>query len=203
MNTSVRMIIVLTVIAVLAGGILSTWDGITRPKIAQHRLEELKAAIAEVLPAYDYYDQVEAGETTFYIGRRNNVEAPVGIAFKAEGSGFQGKITMMVGLKPDFETLTGIKVLEQIETPGLGNKISVDPSNKENPYWFAEQFRGVQTAPEITVVKNRKPTKNTEIEAISGATISSRAVVRILNETIRKAKQLYLINRNRDGNRNG
>jgi len=91
----------------------------------------------------------------------------------------------------DFSRLRGIKVLEQIETPGLGTKIVIDPTHKVNPYWFSEQFVGVRTEPEITVIKNRPPTTETEIQSITGATISSRAVVKIINAALQQAKSEY------------
>ena len=188
MNNSFKMILVLTLIATVSGGVLSSWDGITAPKIEVHRLRELKMAIADVLPPHDFYEEQKAGEYTLYIGKNKDSDKPVGIAFRAIGSGFQGKIAIMTGLQPDFKKLTGIKVLEQIETPGLGTKIVVDPSNKADPYWFPKQFVNVETEPEIEVVKNRKPSKGTEIQAITGATISSIAIARILNLAIGKVK---------------
>jgi electron transport complex protein RnfG len=97
----------------------------------------------------------------------------------------------MVGLSPDMTQLTGIKVLEQIETPGLGTKIVVDPSNKQDPYWFPAQFKGVHVSPELVVVKNAKPTHTNEVQGITGATISSKAVTDILNKQIADIKTAW------------
>jgi electron transport complex protein RnfG len=190
LSVSAKMILALTLITTLSGGVLATWDGFTKPRIEKHRLEELKAAIADVLPPYEFYDELQQEGMTLYIGKTAD-NKPVGIAFQAIGSGFQGKISLMVGVQPGFSKLTGVKVLEQVETPGLGTKIVEDPSRKANPFWFSEQFRGIKLDPEIHLVKNRKPTKPSEIQAITGATISSTAVVRIVNETIEKAKTVY------------
>ena len=68
MNTSQKMIVVLTVIAMFAGGILSTWDGVTRPLIEAYKLQELKKAIAEVMPAYNSYDEINGDGMTLYVG---------------------------------------------------------------------------------------------------------------------------------------
>jgi len=190
LNTSVKMMLALTLITTLSGGVLSAWDGFTKPRIEKHRLEELKAAISDVLPPHKSYQELTRDGMTLYIGRTADNE-PVGIAFRAIGSGFQGKISIMVGMQPGFSKLTGIKVLEQVETPGLGTKIVKDPSRKENSFWFPQQFKGVKVDPKISLVKNKEPTQPTEIQAITGATISSRAVVRILNDTIQKAKKVY------------
>ena len=111
------MIIVLTVITALSGGILATWDSVTKPKIAYHQLQALKAAISDVLPSYDYYEEKVFNEKIVYIGKTNDNTEPVGIAFEVDGSGFQGNISIMVGVDPSFNLITGIKVLGQIETP--------------------------------------------------------------------------------------
>jgi H+/Na+-translocating ferredoxin:NAD+ oxidoreductase subunit G len=191
MNTIVRMIVVLTAISLISGGLLSTLDSYTAPRIAENRMKQLKGAISEVLPKYDYYDELKIGQSVIYIGRLEGVEEPVGFAFKAAGNGFQGNITMMVGVKADFSEIINMRVLEQVETPGLGTKIVEDPSRKEDIYWFPKQFRGLILDPAIEVLKNQKAEKDNEIEAISGATITSKAVARILNEQINEYKRAY------------
>lgn len=190
MSTSAKMMLVLTVIVTISGGVLSSWDSYTAPKIQHHRLVALRAAIADVLPEHDRYDEIALPGQTLYVGKTVSGE-PVGIAFRAKGSGFQGVITIMIGVEMDFSRLTGIKVLEQVETPGLGTKIVVDPTLKTNPYWFSGQFIGIRTEPEITVVKNRPPTTQTEIQAITGATISSRSVVKIVNDALVQTRSEY------------
>lgn len=192
MKTAIKMIVVLTLITVISGGLLSSLDSITAPKIREFRLQELKAAIANVLPSYDYYDEIAEGQTVLYVGKKKGQDDPVGVAFRVIGNGFQGKISIMVGLEPTFNKLTGIKVLEQVETPGLGTKIVYDPSQKSDPFWFSSQFKGRVTFPFITIIKNVKPEKLTEIQAISGATITSKAVVKILNENIKRSKEIYI-----------
>ncbi len=190
MNTSAKMIIVLAVVATVSGGILAAWDSVTQPKITENRLAEIRAAVADVLPEYEHYDEIEANETTFYVGK-DATGNMVGVAFRVAGSGFQGEIAMMVGITPDFGEITGLAILEQIETPGLGSKIDTDPSNRENPDWFTTQFQGVPTTSDITALKNEQPDQPTEVQAITGATISSRAVVDILNSDIEQARAIF------------
>ncbi len=191
MSLSTKMIIVLTLITIFSGAILSTWDNFTKPAIEAYKLQELQKAIAEVLPQFDAYEEVKDGDMTLYVGVLEDIPEPLGVAFEAVGNGFQGKISIMVGMKNDFSEIIGIKILEQIETPGLGTKIVEDPTNKKDPFWWPNQFKGLQTNPEIGVVKNIKPTKPTDIQAITGATISSQAVVNILNAQIERAKNIY------------
>jgi electron transport complex protein RnfG len=185
------MIVVLTVLTMVAGGVLSYWDGITRPRIEAYRLEQLKKAIAEVLPDHESYDEVKADGMILYVGKKSNDPEPVGVAFEAIGNGFQGKISIMVGISLDFKKINAIKILEQLETPGLGTKIVEDPSNKDDRFWFPNQFKNLSTEPQINVVKNIKPAKPNEIQAITGATISSAAIATILNNEIQKAKSIY------------
>lgn len=189
-SVSSKMIIVLTLVAILSGAILSSWDSVTRPRIEAYRQMELEKAVKDVLPTCDSIKVVTTENFTFYCGISNGITESV--AFQALGSGFQGNILMMVGLNSDLSKFTGLKILEQVETPGLGTKIVSDPSMKANPNWFTVQFKDVETMPEITWVKNQKPTKANEIQAITGATISSKSVVNILNQVIQKAQCEYL-----------
>jgi electron transport complex protein RnfG len=128
---------------------------------------------------------------TLYVGKKAGQPNPVGIAFEAVGNGFQGKVAIMVGVTPDFSHINAIKILEQIETPGLGTKIVDDPTNKQDPYWFSNQFKNLSVEPQIEVVKNMKPSKPNEIQAITGATISSRSVAKILTDQVNVAKSIY------------
>ncbi|HXI10168.1 MAG TPA: RnfABCDGE type electron transport complex subunit G [Thermodesulfobacteriota bacterium] len=177
----VKMVLNLVVIGVLSGVILSGVFHAADPLIQANREKELKEAIFLVLPEAKDYRTVEKTigkeKFTVYIGVDAAGE-PVGVAFKADGGGFQGNIAIMVGMGLDYLKLKGIKVLEQLETPGLGNRIS-EPA-------FEGQFKGVDVKPKIEYIKNRKPEKPNQIQAITGATISSNAVVTNINNAIAK-----------------
>ena len=88
----------------------------------------------------------------------------------------------MVGLTPDLSEITGISILEQVETPGLGGRISEQV--------FQDQFQGIKTEPAVGYVKNQAPDKDTDIQAVTGATISSRSVVTIINRNIVKFREI-------------
>jgi len=92
------------------------------------------------------------------------------------GNGYQGQIKMLVGVTADFTRFTGMSVLEQVETPGLGAKIAEKS--------FELQFKNLATKPPIEYIKGKALEKANEIEAITGATISSRSVVNIINKTV-------------------
>lgn len=185
MKNVIKMFLNLTIIGVLSGVILAGVFEVANPYILLNKEKELKEAIFIVLPGAEDYDVIEKGEKgkksthkgkfTVYRGLDADGE-PVGIAFKAEGVGFQGNIVLMVGLGMDYLELKGIKILEQLETPGLGNRIGEDQ--------FEDQFRGVKIKPRVEYIKYRKPEKPNQIQAITGATISSDAVVKNINRAI-------------------
>ncbi len=188
MNTSIKMILVLTLISAFSGGLLSFWDNYTSQKIEEYKQQETQAAAKEVLPDSDRKEKLLAGDFTFYVAYKDGDIR--GVAFVAEGGGFQDIISIMAGVTPDFEQYTGLTILEQKETPGLGTKIAWDPSRKGCETWFTDQFKGKSTG-QLTYVKNQEAEGDTEIEAITGATISSKAVIDILNKHLPAAKTAF------------
>ncbi|MBQ4143803.1 MAG: FMN-binding protein [Thermoguttaceae bacterium] len=105
-------------------------------------------------------------------------EQHIGWIFPGKGQGFGDVITLLVGLDRNAETLTGLCVLEQKETPGLGNFIEDEP--------FRSQFTGKSTSVPLAVVTG-EPVRAQDIRAVTGATISSKAVCDIVNQSV----QLY------------
>ena len=98
-----------------------------------------------------------------------------GWVVKASGQGYADKIELLLGLSPQLDTITGLFVLDQKETPGLGNKVIT-------PEWRG-QFTAKNTRPALAVVKTGAKAAN-EIDAVTGATISSRSVTAIINTII-------------------
>ena len=94
----------------------------------------------------------------------------------AAGPGFQDTIALLYGYRPGEKIVVGMEVLESRETPGLGDKIYKDAA-------FVGAFSALSVEPEIVAVKKGTKSQPNEIDAITGATISSKAVVRIINET--------------------
>ena len=116
MKTRILMVIVLTLITGASGALLALWDKHTGPMIAENKRIELEKAIGSVLPEHDAYSTRIVDKRTYYLATKAG--EPVGTCFRVVGAGFQGNIAIMVGLKPDMIEVTGIKTLEQIETPG-------------------------------------------------------------------------------------
>ena len=180
------MLLVLTVIGAVSGGILAGVFHVADPLIQANREKELKEAIFVVLPEAKDYKILEKGIDKAKVIVYQGLDAdgrPVGLAFIADGGGFQGNIRIMVGLSVDYLKLKGIKVLEQNETPGLGNRIK-EPA-------FEGQFKGLEIKPKVEYIKYRKPEKPNQITAITGATISSDAVVKNINNAVEKVLKAF------------
>lgn len=104
-----------------------------------------------------------------------------GYVFVREGAGLWGTITAVVGMDAQLQTFTGVTFVKQNETPGLGARISED--------WFQKQFRG-KAGPFKYVDEGTHSSSETEFDAITGATITTRAVRDILNGVIQNAPTL-------------
>jgi len=188
MNISARMIIVLTVVCLFSGLSLVFVNQCSKPQIEKNAVDTTQKAVYKVLPNVKNIEKVVSGETVIFKGFDKDGEH-IGYAFVAEGNGYQGNIKIMVGISPELEKLIGIEILESVETPGLGAKITEDE--------FKCQFKGVSVSPEIAYVKGKEPEKPNEIETITGATISSKSVVKILNVSIEKVKEILKGKENR------
>jgi electron transport complex protein RnfG len=161
---------------------------ITQPRIERNRAEALEAAIFRVLQGASSRAAFVAegarlvrrpdangapgGQEVVYAGY-DAAGALLGFAIPAEGPGFQDTIKLIYGFDANAGRIVGMEVLESRETPGLGDKIIKDAH-------FVDAFRNLGVDPEVVVVKAGRSRDN-EVDAISGATISSKAVVRIIN----------------------
>lgn len=143
-------------------------------RIEQHARDRLTKAVLNVVPGGVRSEEVSTdGRRVFEVfDDAGNLR---GRAVVAESAGFSDRIRLMVGFSRDNSKLLGIAVLESRETPGLGERIR-EPE-------FLEQFNGRPTSVELQVVK---PGQSAEqpVDAISGATISTKSVVRAVNEAI-------------------
>jgi len=163
---------------------------ITQPRIARNQAEALEAAIFRVLPGARSREAlvfqrgelvpVQAGAAdasggeAVYAGY-DEAGRRIGFAIPAEGPGFQDTIELIYGYDPARRRIVGMQVLESRETPGLGDKIIKDQD-------FVSSFSDLGVTPEVVVVR-RGRSRDNEVDAISGATISSNAVVKIINDS--------------------
>ncbi len=98
----------------------------------------------------------------------------LGYAFKIVGPGLWGSMTGYAGVSADLTTIKGISFVSHSETPGLGGRV-------DEP-WFKEQFRGVKIGEKESVIFT--PAQSGNIDAITGATLTSESVRAIVNQDI-------------------
>jgi electron transport complex protein RnfG len=181
MKTVIKMLSTLTIIGILSGGLLAFVNGWADPLIKANQKAETEKAIFLVNPEGKSYSKIESKLLEAYkvLDESNKL---IGYSIAREGNGFQGKIRIMIGVSENLESINSIEILEQTETPGLGTKVTEDP--------FTSQFKSLEASPIVEWVKVVPPSKPNEIQAVTGATISSKAVVQIINDGISVAREL-------------
>jgi len=157
---------------------------LTLPRITENRARALREAVYQVLPGASAMQRLESSPDGLVTADEGDGEAVfggytvdgglVGYAIPARGSGFQDTISLLYGFDPTRDRVVGMAVLESRETPGLGDKIYKDAA-------FVSAFADLDVDPSVVVVQRGKKVADNEVEAITGATISSKSVVAIIN----------------------
>jgi electron transport complex protein RnfG len=185
-----RLLMTLGLAGALAGALLVFVFQWSEPLIQAYDAQVLQEAVTEVLKGPDRFEsvfvvdgslttQVPEGVDTLgldkiYLGY-DQAGNPVGYAMTHDGFGFQDLIRVIFGYDAEAGQVLGMKVLGHAETPGLGNKIEDQP--------FVGEFDGVN-APIAGVKPDRNTGAPDQVDMITGVTISSKAVIRIINERI-------------------
>lgn len=171
------------------GLLLAVTNAALSPRIEQNKIRKLDTLMLNLLPGAGSFE-VETelklvspqGETlTINLYRATDrINRTVGYCFNASGPGFADKIDLVVALDANLDKIVGFDVLASNETPGFGDRIKLD--------YYRNQFAGAP-AQKLQLVKTGDPKKiDSEIVAVTGATVSSNAVVEILNDYIRQIK---------------
>ncbi len=173
--SSASMILTLGLAGLVSGLAIVGVYTVTKPRIERNKAEALQRAVFEVVPgAADMSEVSEWGEGETVYAAVDAQGELLGYAVPAAGAGFQDTIELLYGLDPTAEHTLGMRVLESRETPGLGDKIIKDES-------FVGQFDHLPVKQELVTVKGGATAEH-EVDAITGATISSKAVVNIINQ---------------------
>jgi electron transport complex protein RnfG len=188
------MILVLTGIAMLSGLLVVLTDQFTRPFIEENQRLAIEAAVNKVIPGSVTHKQfllthgklepvIKGADGTIIHAGYDARGKLLGIAAETGAQGYAGMIYLLYGYDPGCECIRGIKVLKMAETPGLGDKIMSDPEFQANFKALEARLDASQTAliHPIVTVKHGSKSEAWEIDAISGATISSKAVGKALN----------------------
>lgn len=197
--SSAAMVGALGGIALLAGLLVVLVVQFTAPYIAENQRRAIERAVFTVIPGAvmrrDFVvtpDGVQpAGETgaagiPIYAGYDRDGELK-GIAAEAAARGYQDVIRILYGYSPHCQCITGIAILQSTETPGLGDKIGTDPAFLANFDALDARLNGDGSALQnaIVTVKHGSKQHAWEIDAISGATVSSKAIGRMLDDSAR------------------
>ena len=165
-------ILALTVVVFLSVAVLSGMDSFTRDTIQYQKELKIQRMLNQLFPEMTDYAFDESTE----IYTISSDDTKIGYAFLGVGVGYGGNIDVVVGME-NKTTVKGIAVIAHAETPGLGDKILL-PN-------FTDKFVGLDTG-EINLTRD-----GGKVDAITGATISSRAVVDgVRNATMAKAEFL-------------
>ena len=181
----------------IAGFLIVTAFQVTLPRIEEHQANVMAEAVREVLKEPARYDTLYAigdklvralpaganAKTTdkVFLGYDASGKR-VGFALGGTENGFQDPVTVMFGYDAAAKQVIAMKVIANRETPGLGNKIETDST-------FVNSFVHA-TAPLNGVKRDRGRSQPNDVIMITGATISSRAVIRIINNTIARWQPL-------------
>ncbi len=168
----IRLACSLMLITIIASTILGFSYIYTEPLIWEQRMEQLEGAMFDFFSEADQFEIEEMEEEEFYIVEQK--DETIGAATIATPGGYGGVIEMMVSVDIDG-VIQGIEILSHSETPGLGDRI-------EDPEW-QEQFEGLTVVDDLQI--------GVDVEAISGATISSQSVTAGVEEGVEKIAVTY------------
>ena len=176
MKKFIGLVASLTIIAGVCAAVLAFVNKITAEPIAKTAYENEQKAVKAVMPAgvatIGSVDATAYDGVLYFMGHDANGEV-IGYAAKGRDSGgYGGDIDLMVGFEKDRKTVVCYKTLSASETPGLGMKLKTPE--------FADQFKG-KDGTSLKVLKD-----GGEIEAITSATITSRAVCRAIADAQKK-----------------
>jgi len=160
------------------------------PKIKANKLNETMKNVPGLLPGHYAPDALKISrrfltavsggvKKSYSLFTAMSGKTLVGYVVKASGQGYSDSIDALIGLDASLSRITGVFILSQKETPGLGGKIT-------DPEWRA-QFIDKPTDRPLKVVKTGARASN-EIDAITGATISSRSLCSIINQAVSDVK---------------
>ncbi|MHC4114192.1 MAG: FMN-binding protein [Planctomycetota bacterium] len=181
----------LIVTAFCFGLLIATTNAALSQRIKQNEKDKLYSLMGGLITdARNFVKAIEKAEITGAKGKVTKTDIYkalddsnncAGFAFVAVGPGFADKIKLVIAVDETFEKFFGFKVLSSNETPGFGSKITED--------YFGSQFKNAPaTNLELTKTGNTDVI-DARIVAISGATVSSEAVVKIFNAYILKIKE--------------
>ncbi|HME08536.1 MAG TPA: FMN-binding protein [Bryobacteraceae bacterium] len=193
MSNSVKMVRMLGAVSLLCGLLIVVTHVNTLSRIRHNQETIMKESVAQLLPGIQkqiIYGVEPNGDLTIQAGIESEGKRYLiagydsggkllGVVIEGSERGYADVITAMYAYSPEQKTVTGFSVIEMRETPGLGDRINKDAN-------FLENFKALDASHPIKTVKHGTKKEPWEIDAISGATISSRAVGRLLDKSVQE-----------------
>ena len=172
MNEMIKMVVVLTVLSVVSGGALAYVQTSTTVQIENNKLQFIKGpAVKTILGATSndpIVDRFKINNNSFFVGKYDGT--PKAVVFESSGKGFGGDVGIVVGVNLDDDKMLGVRVTTHSETPGVGARAKTDTT-------FVSQFKDQTLKGDFKVKAD-----GGQVDAIGGATITSRAVSAALTE---------------------
>jgi len=194
MKEKISMIVFVLILGGVLTAALVAVDHYTEPRITKNKASKRKIRVLSALDislgiphtvdnVEDKFpenveerevEEKEIGKKIFYVSKAGD------IAFEITGKGLWGNITCVMAVAaPDYETLKGIAIIHQEETPGLGARIAEKA--------FLDTFRGKKLLPQLTILPaSKKAEGDNEVDGITGATFTGKAFEEILNSEAKK-----------------
>jgi len=202
-TSSPKMIMTLGLVATLSGFLVVMVFQVTKDAIAENKRIAIERAIFQVVPAGAVTRRTfilnrqgihKEGEGFTLYAAYNDKGELAGIAAESAAQGYADLVRLIYGYDPSCECVTGFKVIKMAETPGLGDKIIKDEVFLKNFEALDVKLNEEGTAlkNEIEIVKRGNKQHPWQIDAISGATISSRAVGKAINESAKHLLPVFL-----------
>ncbi|MGB7569952.1 MAG: FMN-binding protein [Chitinivibrionales bacterium] len=207
MSEIIKLAVALAVVCIFSGIVIAFSHSSFEQQIEAQKLREEKEAVSQVFPPGARI--IDTAGTAplparYWVCRKET--KTIGYAFALENRGHSGIIRYIVGIDT-LGRITGMKILLQSETPGLGARIEEPASEKSlwNAFgggvhkdglpWFTEQFNGINASKPLSVSSavewpslpdtiKREFTGSNTVSAITGATVSTRAIVAGLEKTV-------------------
>lgn len=181
MNKKFKNVIFILVLGSVSAAMLLGIKAYTLPIIERYKEIKFKSTILEAAglkfndtTLFDVFDkdikEKKTDRFTYYLSPKNDY------IFVFKGRGLWGMITGVVTIESDLVTLDSIRIISQEETPGLGARITEQQ--------FLNQFKNKKVDPKLVLVLRQKATKDNQIDSITGASITSQALIDMINEAV-------------------
>jgi len=175
----IRLVFVLTTICAVSSALLAMVYNQTKEPIAAALEQRTRLAAAQVMPAgLSEPEKIVVGDNTFYVCRQDGKIVSVAVEGRTK-NGYSGDVALMVGMDTVGNMLVGYEVVTSTETPGLGTKITSDS--------FRKPLLGRVLSGSWKVKKD-----GGDVDAVTAATISSRAALECIKDAITKMEQARL-----------